>query len=165
MLWFEEYIGLPWAKIPSPPHSFTCGELVRYIMKKRLGIDMPEILANAAVLKECLRDLGDPSRYGLHPLQKGVPPREYDIAYMIKATRQDHVGIAVESPDGLLVLHCTQGQGVRTALRNCWARPAAGLIGTGIMLCGRASAGRADRDLDETPWQSYYTKQDGPVCA
>ena len=112
MRWFEEYIGLPWAAVPDPPRSFSCGELVRHIMRERLGIVMPEILANAAVLRQCLRDLAAPDRYGLCPLNATDAHREYDVAYMIRATRQDHVGIAVNTPEGLMVLHCIQGAGV-----------------------------------------------------
>lgn len=110
--WFEHYIGLPWAAVPKPPQSFSCGELVRHVMRVRHGIDMPEILANAAVLRECIRDIGTPERYGLYPLQPGSAPREYDVAYLVQATRQSHVGLAVDTPDGLMVMHCVQGAGV-----------------------------------------------------
>ena len=112
MRWFEEYIGLPWAAVPDPPRSFSCGELVRHVMQKRHGIAMPEILANAAILRECIRDIGKPGRYGLFPLPSGEGPREYDVAYLAQATRQSHVGLAVDSPDGPLIMHCVQGAGV-----------------------------------------------------
>ena len=112
MHWFEAHIGAPWAAVPNPPESFTCGELVRHIMLERHGIHMPEILANAAVLRECVKAMDDPGRYGIYPLREGESPREYDIAYLVRATRQDHVGIAVDTSEGLRLLHCQQGVGV-----------------------------------------------------
>ena len=112
MAWYEEYIGRPWGAVPDPPRSFTCGELVRHIMRERHGIHMPEILANAAVLRECLRDIRNPARYGLHPLPAGERPREYDAAYLVRVSREDHVGLGVETGEGLMILHCQPGAGV-----------------------------------------------------
>ncbi len=111
-MWCDAYIGKPWAPVPDPPRSFSCGELVRHLFRERLGIDMPAILANAGVLRECIADIATPARYGLAPLPAGASPQEFDVAYMVQATRQNHVGLAVDSPDGLLILHCVQGAGV-----------------------------------------------------
>lgn len=125
MTWFDAYMGKPWSAVPHPPQSFTCGELVRYVLRQHCGIDMPCILANAAHLRECLRDLGQPARYGLYPLPAGAAPQEYDVAYMLRSTRQDHVGLAVMTADGLMILHCQQNSGV--VLDN-----PAELMGTGL---------------------------------
>ena len=66
-LWWERYMGKPWAAVPEPPQSYTCGELVRAILRERCGIETPEVLANAAVLRECVAAM-QPDRYGLRPL-------------------------------------------------------------------------------------------------
>lgn len=112
MDWFEEYIGLPWSRIPNPPHSFSCGELVRHIHRVRLGIDMPDILADPGNLRQCIRDLCNPERYGLRPLGQEDERREYDVVYCLRVNRQDHVGIAVSTGEGLCILHCQQDSGV-----------------------------------------------------
>ena len=122
-LWWERYMGKPWAAVPEPPQSYTCGELVRAVLRERCGIETPEVLANAAVLRECVAAM-QPDRYGLRPLLAGEQPREYDVAFMMRASMQDHVGIGVTMPDGLVILHCQQGAGVT------WDSPAE-LLGTG----------------------------------
>lgn len=123
MLWWEKYMGKPWSAIPNPPESYTCGELVRAVMRERCGIIMPEVLANAAVLRECVAAM-QPARYGLRPLRDDECPREYDVAFFIRASLQDHVGIGVDTPDGIVIMHCQQGVGVT------WDTPAE-LLGTG----------------------------------
>ena len=140
MDWYEEYIGLPWARVPRPPRSFSCGELVRHIHNVRLGIDMPDILADPGNLRQCIRDLCNPERYGLRPLASGEEGREYDVVYCLRADRQDHVGIAVSTGEGLRVLHCQQGSGV--TLDN-----PAELLGTGA------------RRLE---WYRHHSRRDGP---
>lgn len=123
-MWWEAYMGKPWKAVPNPPDSYTCGELVREILRERCGIETPEVLANAAVLRECVRAM-QPDRYGLRPLCPDEKPEEYDVVFMIRATREDHVGIAVETGEGLMILHCQQGVGVT------WDSPAE-LLGTGV---------------------------------
>ena len=112
MYWFEEYIGKPWEAVPNPPHSFTCGELCRWILRERYGLDVPEILADTHSLKDCVRNLSNPGHYGFAPLSEDASPREGDIAYFVYGTRLSHVGMAVESTEGLKILHCVQRIGV-----------------------------------------------------
>jgi hypothetical protein len=110
MHWYEEYIGKLWEAIPNPPHSFTCGELVRYIYKTRLGIDTPLIYADPSRLDQCIVNLEQPEAYGLHPFE-GVP-RPFDIVYAMRFVKRDHMGMAVMTTEGLMILHCQQGIGV-----------------------------------------------------
>lgn len=110
MYWFEQYIGKPWVDTPDPPHSFTCGELVRHIFKDRLGIDTPPILADPTKLKECLANLAIPEAYGLYSFEG--PPRPFDIVYLMRRVRRDHIALCVKTKQGLRFLHCTQGAGV-----------------------------------------------------
>lgn len=124
MKWWEKYVGRPWKANPEPPESYNCGELVRAVLLERAGIDTPAIGVNAAVLRDCVGAML-PSRYGLRPLKKEEDPRELDVAFMVRALREDHVGIAVMSGDGLKILHCQQGAGVT------WDSPAE-LSGRGV---------------------------------
>lgn len=110
--WYENYIGKPWEGVPNPPHSYTCGELCRAVLWEQCGIDAPEILADAFSLRSCISAMRNPQYYGLRPLAAADHPRQYDIVYLLRATMQDHVGIAVETLDGLMIMHCQQGCGV-----------------------------------------------------
>lgn len=110
-MWYENYVGKPWSGVPEPPHSYTCGELVRAVHRDQLGIDSAAILADAFKLKSCIRAMV-PERYGLQPLQADQSPQEYDVVFLMRASMQDHVGIAVQTMDGLMILHCQQGAGV-----------------------------------------------------
>lgn len=110
MYWYEHYIGKPWVDIPTPPISFTCGELMRYILKNRLGIDNPPILADGSKLRQCLANLAVPEAYGLYPFEG--PPRPFDMVYLMRRVRRDHIAMAVKRGQDLLFLHCVQGAGV-----------------------------------------------------
>ena len=107
--WFEEYLGRPWARVPEPPQSYTCGELCRAVLRERLGIETPLIHADAGILRECIENIGQPEAYGLVPVEE---PREFDLAFLIRGRMRDHVGIAVDTAEGLMILHCQQGSGV-----------------------------------------------------
>lgn len=109
--WYESYIGKPWQAVPDPPDSFTCGELVRYIHKQLLGINCPEILADALNTRSCVRAM-QPERYNLRQLEAQERPVEFDVVFLMRASMQDHVGIGVNTLDGLQILHCLQGAGV-----------------------------------------------------
>ena len=110
MHWFEQYIGKPWSRLPEPPHSFTCGELVRHIYKDRLNVETPIIYADPARLAQCIRNLEEPEAYGFHAFS--CPVRPFDIAYLLRRVKRDHVGLVVRTGEGLMILHCLQGVGV-----------------------------------------------------
>lgn len=109
--WYEQYIGKPWKSAPSPPLTFNCGELIRHIYKHNLAIELAEIDADAANLKECIANMR-PSIFGLHPLLPDEKPKEFDCAFFARASYEDHCGMAVQTLDGLMILHCMQGLGV-----------------------------------------------------
>lgn len=110
--WHEAYLGRPWAAVPQPPQSYTCGELVRAVHRDFFGIDSPPIpVADAGDLKACVKAMR-PERYGLQPLAPGRSPREMDVLFFVKARLRDHCGIAVRTANGLWVLHCQQQAGV-----------------------------------------------------
>jgi hypothetical protein len=111
MAWFEEYVGAPWENFPTPPRSFNCGELVRYVMKTRLGIGSPPVLADGKKLRECIANMSVPEAYGLVPYE-GTERWPYDIVYLMRSVRRDHIAIAVQASQGLMFLHCLQGAGV-----------------------------------------------------
>jgi len=110
MRWYEEYVGKPWAQVPNPPHSFTCGELVKYIYKNRLGVDTPLIYADPSRLDQCIINLEQPEAYGLYPFEG--QPRPFDVAYLMRRVKRDHMGMAVRTAEGLMILHCMQTAGV-----------------------------------------------------
>lgn len=110
--WYMKYLGKPWAGVPNPPESYTCGELLRSVHADMLGIDTPPIPApDARVLKDCLESMM-PDYYGLIPLPNGEEPREFDSVFLARNRYEDHCGIACMTSDGLLILHCQQRVGV-----------------------------------------------------
>ena len=111
MAWYEQYVGKPWEAVPNPPVSYTCGELVRAVYRDVLSIDSAEILADALDTRSCILAM-TPERYGLRPLVSGEMPKEFDVAFMLRAEMKDHVGIASQTMDGLMILHCQRGCGV-----------------------------------------------------
>jgi hypothetical protein len=108
--WWESYIGKPWAAVPNPPHSFTCGELGRRILLDRLGLDTAPIYADPSILRQCVDNLDHPELYDLFPVEDA--PRPYDFAFCVRVRRRDHLGIAVMTGAGLMILHCQRRVGV-----------------------------------------------------
>lgn len=109
--WYEQYIGKPWVAAPLPPDSFNCGELLRYVHREHLGIETANIEANARSLRECVANMR-PEIFGLRPLADDEEPQDYDCAFFARSRYEDHCGIAAQTVDGLLILHCLQGVGV-----------------------------------------------------
>lgn len=97
---------------PSPPESFNCGELIRYVYHEDLGIESLPILIDAADLRKRLKALQETMfRYDLLPLKVDQTPQEYDIIFMSKGKYKDHCGLGVETNEGVMVLHCQEGRG------------------------------------------------------
>ena len=109
--WWKQYLGKPWEAVPNPPHSYTCGELLRAVHLEMFGIETAPILADALDLRDCIMAMKG-ERYGLRPLDTDEKPREFDSVFMARVKYVDHVGIGVQTTDGLLVLHCLRGAGV-----------------------------------------------------
>lgn len=110
MWWFEQYLGKPFDKPADPPRSFNCGILGQYILKAHCGIETPLIYADSDDIRQCFDNLADPSYYDLYPFEG--PIREFDIAFMMRRVRRDHLGVAVRTSDGMQILHCMKRVGV-----------------------------------------------------
>lgn len=122
--WHLPYLGKPWAAVPHPPQSYTCGELIRAVHLDLFGLDSPPIaVSDATRQRDCVSAML-PDLYGLRPLRRGDMPRGFDVVFLARAQKADHVGICCDSTDGLLVLHCVRGTGVRldslADLRSGW---------------------------------------------
>lgn len=112
MQWYEKLINRPWKGKPTPPRSFNCGELIRYVYKRRLKIELPPIYANGENLRQSIMNVSEPELYGF---EQAVPQNEirpYDICLLQRNVRRDHVGLIVKTPTGLMFLHCVTGAGV-----------------------------------------------------
>lgn len=106
MRWHEQYLGKPWAAVPDPPHSFTCGELLRWVYRVHLGVDAVPIAADPDDVRSCIRDIRNIARYG--DFYHVNHPWDFDLALMIRGTEPDHVGLYA----GGSILHCLRGAGV-----------------------------------------------------
>jgi hypothetical protein len=111
MAWYENFLGKPWVGHPTPPETFNCGELVRYIHSNILGIDTANIHGNPNKLYDCLEAMA-PKVFGLRPLDDDEKPQEYDTVFMARNKYDDHCGIGVQTIDGLLIMHCLRNSGV-----------------------------------------------------
>ena len=106
--WWLAYLGKPWAAVPNPPESYTCGELVRAVHLDLCGIDSPPIpVTNAGSRAQCLRAM-QPTLFGLEPLALTIEPRALDVVFLGRRERFGHCGVAVETTEGLRVLHCPE---------------------------------------------------------
>lgn len=104
--WYERYLGVPWAAVPNPPESYNCGELCRTALRDWTGIDAPMIaVPDASILRDTLKAMR-PELYDLVPVSE---PQSLDIVWMCRRIMFDHVGIGVETAEGLLVMHCRPG--------------------------------------------------------
>lgn len=106
--WWLSYLGKPWAADPNPPASYNCGELVRAVHRDMLDIDTPAIpVADAGSRLQCVRAM-QPGLFGLLPLPGDAAPRALDVAFLGRRTYLAHCGLAVETDEGLRVLHCPE---------------------------------------------------------
>lgn len=106
--WYLDYLGKPWKASPNPPESYNCGELVRHIYIDLFDIQTSAIpVANAQSALQCARAM-KPEIFDLLPLPENAEPHEFDVCFMGRKTLLGHCGIAVETGDGLRILHCPE---------------------------------------------------------
>lgn len=106
--WWVEYLGKPWEAVPHPPDSYNCGELVRAVHRDLVDIDSPAIpVSDAHSGLQCLKAM-QPGLFGLEPLRDGERPQTLDVAFLGRSERLAHCGVAVETSEGLRILHCPQ---------------------------------------------------------
>lgn len=106
--WWADYLGKPWSARPEPPHSYTCGELVRAVHRDMLGIDSPAIpVTDARSRRQCLKAM-QPAYFDLLPLPDGMQPRSLDVAFLGRRTYLGHCGVVAETAEGLRILHCPE---------------------------------------------------------
>lgn len=106
--WWLEYLGKPWAANPCPPESYNCGELVRSVYRDFTGIDSPAIpVENANDRYDCIKAM-QPELFNLFPLCECEKICSLDVAFMGRKNQLAHCGIAVETVEGIKILHCPQ---------------------------------------------------------
>ncbi len=112
-LWYEEFLARPWEGVPSPPESFNCGELLRYVFLRDFGhLCAPIPVQDARDLRGCL-DSMTPPYYGLHEVPE-AEAKEKDGVFMARRKYVDHCGLLVVLPNGeRRVLHCAPRGGVQ----------------------------------------------------
>lgn len=110
--WWEDFVGKPWVAIPEPPNSFNCGELVRYTFNHIHGVDSHVILGSATMQRDCVSAMQSPAMYGLRPCTPDETPQEFDVAFLQQGIFKSHVGVAIQTSEGLMVMHCIEGIGV-----------------------------------------------------
>jgi hypothetical protein len=109
--WFENYVGKPWQANPKPPDSYNCGELLKSVYRDLFNIEEMEIKADAMKLSECVKAFQS-RLFGLIPLKELDEKKEFDVVFMARSRYEDHCGLAANTTDGLLILHCLQSAGV-----------------------------------------------------
>lgn len=106
--WYLDYLGKPWKASPNPPESYNCGELVRSIYRDLFDIETSAIpVSNAQSALQCARAM-KPEIFDLLPLPENIEPQEFDVCFMGRKSLMGHCGIAVETGEGLQILHCPE---------------------------------------------------------
>lgn len=106
--WWLQYLGKPWQARPCPPHSYNCGELVRSVYKDLCGIDSALIpVSDANSRLACARAMR-PELFDLWPLPENCQPQDLDVVFMGRQSLLGHCGMAVNTSEGLKILHCLQ---------------------------------------------------------
>lgn len=106
--WYLDYLGKPWQAKPNPPESYNCGELVRHIYIDLFNIQTSAIpVANAQSSLQCARAM-KPEIFDLIPLSETETLQEFDVCFMGRKTLMGHCGIAVDTSEGLRILHCPE---------------------------------------------------------
>jgi hypothetical protein len=111
MQWYDALLGKPWEAVADPPNSFTCGELCRWILTQRLGLEVRPILVDHTCFRECIHNMRDLASYNLFPFGGELWP--FDVGTMSRSGKYiDHMGVLVFVKNEVKVLHCHQGIGV-----------------------------------------------------
>lgn len=101
MHWAAALIGKPWRSGACGPDAFDCWNLVRFVYRTRLGIDLPEVRAgdddHAALIFAAVEVTG--CRPSLTPLE------EMDIVMMRNKRGSRHCGVAVRANGRIGLLH------------------------------------------------------------
>lgn len=106
--WYLKYLGKPWIANPNPPESYNCGELVRSIHYDIFGIETVAIpIEDAKSRKQCIKAM-QPELFDLLPLPDDSQIKNFDVAFMGRNNFLAHCGVAVETDDGLKILHCPE---------------------------------------------------------
>lgn len=107
--WLNDLVGRPWVRIPDPPRTFNCGELPRWVLMTKLGLDIPPIMTDPDNLREVCGALQDIAKFGdFRPVDR---PADFDVVELYRGTRPDHVGLFFADAGGG-VLHCQKHVGV-----------------------------------------------------
>jgi cell wall-associated NlpC family hydrolase len=93
--WAADLVGREWTP------EFNCWALVREVIRRKLGIEMPELAAGIPAIVVA----------GNWHIAK-PPAKEFDLVVAHDLKRKRHVGVLVEWREGLQMLHNVEGEGV-----------------------------------------------------
>ena len=82
-------------------------ELLRLALKNGASGVVAIPVADAGSRLQCVRAM-QPGLFGLLPLPGDAAPRALDVAFLGRRTYLAHCGLAVETDEGLRVLHCPE---------------------------------------------------------
>lgn len=106
MVWWEKYIGIPFAEKGRDLSGVDCWGLVRLVYKEQLGIDLPSYDREYADSndREVLARLVNAEEEKLwhHPEK----PQPFDVIIINMLGMPTHVGIVIDSSK---MLHCLKG--------------------------------------------------------
>ena len=109
MHWAEELIGRPYRAGGQGPDAFDCWGLVRWVMARQFGRELPAIPVDAADLRTVLTVFRDhPERRRWRPVSA---PIDGDCVLMRQSRHPVHVGVWLNVDEGG-VLHAVSGNGV-----------------------------------------------------
>ncbi len=107
--WAEELIGRPWLAGGRGPRAFDCWGLVRWCLRRRFAVEVPEIPVDPEDLRAvCETFRAHPERRRWRSVDR---PAEGDAVLMRQSRHPVHVGLWLEV-DGGGVLHAVRDAGV-----------------------------------------------------
>ncbi len=117
-------IGLPWAPWAEGPEKFSCYGLVRHVLHKTSGLELPSAaLFNVDNVDDARTVMAAARRAGWAPADP--PLREGDVALMRNLSGTRHMGIAcrLEAGGVIGVLNANGSNDARGHARGCvqWA--------------------------------------------
>jgi cell wall-associated NlpC family hydrolase len=107
--WAAHLVGKRWSLGATGPDTFDCRGLVRHAYLLRTGCDIPQLAVDAA--HDPAAALRSAIEEGWHRVAGGMgapPAREMDLVFM-RSLSGFHVGLVVQSQEGLRLLHCVGG--------------------------------------------------------
>lgn len=110
MHWAADYIGIPWERGASGPHSYDCWNFFVHVQRWQFGRAIEDIGTTPNTMLGVAHAMEhSPERQNWLHVDR---PQEGDAVLMARTRYPAHIGIWIKANGTQGVLHCMQGAGV-----------------------------------------------------